>query len=208
MAISTARIRTAVQWLAHALCLLPALRLTLQAFGVGGMDLGPDPVERLLHALGWWGLTLLLATLAVTPLRQLLRQPWLHQLRRPLGLYSFFYAAMHFVVYAALDRELRFDTIGEDIAKRPFILVGTLSLLMLVPLAITSTKSWIRRMGRRWRTLHLLVYPAAALAVAHFYWQVKQDIREPVIFGVILAALFAYRVVAGRPRKAESTTAR
>lgn len=179
--------------LVHVLSLVPLAILVLKAFGVGGLDLGPDPVEYLLHQLGWWGLALLMVTLAVSPLRRISGLNWLAPLRRPIGLYAFLYVALHFVVYGALDRQLDFSTIGEDLAKRPYILIGTLSFLMLVPLAITSTRSWIRRLGRNWQKLHYLIYPATALGVWHFYWQVKKDAREPLLFAGVLAALLAWR---------------
>ena len=193
MAASKAWIRVA-RVLAHGLCWVPVALLALAAFGIGGMDLGANPVERMLHDTGWWGLALLLATLAVTPLRRLLGQPWLQVLRRPLGLYSFFYASLHVVVYAALDRELELGTIWEDLVERPFILVGAAAFGLLAPLAVTSTRGWMRRLGPWWKRLHWLAYAAAGLGVWHFYWLVKRDVAEPLVFAGVLAGLLGWRV--------------
>lgn len=163
-------------------------------FGVAGVDLGPDPIQELLETCGKSALNLLLLTLAVTPAQQLLGAPQLLRIRRMLGLFAFFYAALHFTVYAGLDLGLDFATLGEDIAKRPYITIGFAALLMLVPLALTSTQRMMRRLGRRWQRLHRLVYPIAILAVWHYWWQVKQDVREPLVYAAILAALLGWRL--------------
>lgn len=176
------------------LCLLPAVQLTLAAFEIGGQSLGANPVEALLHGAGSWGLRLLLVTLAVTPLRRLTGLNWLVRLRRMLGLFAFFYVVSHFCIYALLDQRLALGAIVEDIAERPYITIGMAALVLLIPLAITSTNAMMRRLGRRWQQLHRLVYPAAILGVWHFWWQVKQDIREPLIYALILAGLLGFRI--------------
>lgn len=180
------------------LALLPLARLLAGAFGLAGVDLGADPVAEILHTCGKTTLQLLLITLAVRPLTRI---PGLHnllRLRRMLGLFAFTYALLHFITYAWLDQNLDFHAILADILKRPYITIGMLALLMLVPLAVTSTNGWMRRLGRRWQKLHYLIYPIAILGVWHFWWQVKADIREPLAYAAILAALLGYRVVRAR----------
>ena len=176
------------------LCLLPAVKLALEAFGVAGLSLGANPVEALIHGLGIWGLNFLLMTLAITPLRRLTGQAWLLRFRRMLGLFAFFYILMHFLAYAGIDQRFDLDTIFEDIVERPYITVGFTALTLLLPLALTSTKGMMRRLGRNWKKLHRLVYVAAILGVWHFYWQVKLDTLEPVIYAAILAGLLALRI--------------
>jgi len=135
-------------------------------------------------------------TLTVTPVRQITGLGWLIKLRRMLGLFAFFYASLHFAIYLGLDQFFAFDYILEDIAERPYITVGFAALLILIPLAVTSTKRMVKRMGgRRWSRLHKLVYLAAALGVLHFLWLVKADVRGPAIFAGLLAALLGYRFV-------------
>ncbi len=187
------QIRYGIKPLVFLLCALPLLSLIGRAFGFGD-DLGPNPVETLQDVLGEWGLRFLLATLAVTPLRLLLGKPWLGQFRRMLGLFAFTYAGLHFANYLVLDQSLDLATIVEDIVERPFITVGFVAVVTMVPLAITSTAGWRRRLGKRWNALHRLVYPAAILACWHFWWQVKKDITEPLIYAAILAALLGYRI--------------
>ncbi len=141
-------------------------------------------------------------TLSVTPVRQLTGLGWLIKLRRMLGLYAFFYASLHFAIYIGIDQFFAFDYIVEDIMDRPYITVGFTALLLLIPLAATSTKKMVKRLGgRRWNRLHKLVYVAAALGVLHFLWLVKADIREPAIFGGVLVTLLGYRLVAERLRR-------
>jgi sulfoxide reductase heme-binding subunit YedZ len=182
------------------LCLLPLGKLALETFGVGGLSLGANPVEELLHRLGKWGLNFLLITLAVTPLRQLSGWNWLIRFRRLLGLFAFFYLAMHFLTYAGLDQHFAPALILEDIAERPYITLGMTALALLLPLALTSTNGMMRRLGRRWQQLHRLVYPITILGVWHFYWQVKLDTLEPSIYAAILATLLGYRIVRSRRR--------
>lgn len=174
-------------------CLAPALFLLAATFSLAGMSLGANPVEALLHALGLWGLRFLLLSLSVTPLRQLTGWNWLIRFRRMLGLYAFFYVLMHFLVYAILDQGLAMDAITEDMIKRPYITLGIVALVLLVPLAATSTKGMMRRLGRGWKKLHRLVYLIAILAVWHFYWQVKLDTLEATIYAATLAALLLFR---------------
>ena len=183
--------------------LLPLAWLLCGAFGWLDFSLGADPVKKLEHECGKWALNFLLITLAVTPLRHLANLPHLPRLRRMLGLFAFFYVLLHFAVYLSLDLEFNFRTLFTDIAKRPYITIGFLALLLLIPLAVTSTNRMMRRLGRRWQKLHRLVYIIAVLGVWHFYWQVKRDIRQPLIYAGILAVLLVYRWARSR-RKATS----
>jgi sulfoxide reductase heme-binding subunit YedZ len=155
--------------------------------------LGANPIEALLHVMGRWGLGFLLMSLAVTPIRRITGWNAVIRTRRLLGLFAFFYLSLHFLVYLVLDQGLAWSFILEDIVKRPFITVGFASLVLLVPLAVTSTKGWIRRLGRRWQRLHRLVYPAAILGVVHFYWKVKADTFWPLVAGGVLALLLLAR---------------
>lgn len=160
----------------------------------GLIGLGANPIERVLHHTGWWTLVLLLVTLAVTPLRRVTGRNELVKLRRPAGLFAFFYATLHFGIYLGLDQVFAWPYILEDVAERPFITVGFLAWLLLVPLALTSTRGWIRRLGRRWTVLHRLVYVSALLGVVHFYWRVKADTRVPLLFGAVFVALMVLRM--------------
>jgi len=180
--------------LVFLICLLPLAVLTASAFSVAGLGLGANPIEALLHELGRWGLKFLLLTLTITPLRRWTGWNWLIRFRRMLGLFAFFYILLHFVVYAVLDQGLDMAAIIEDVLKRPYITLGMAALLMLVPLAVTSTKGMMRRLGRRWQKLHRLVYVIAILAVWHFYWQVKLDTLDATVYALILAGLLGTRV--------------
>jgi methionine sulfoxide reductase heme-binding subunit len=200
----TQRYRWIYKPLVFAACLVPLAWLACGAFGWFGASLGADPVKELEHECGKTALNLLLLTLAVTPVRELTGQPQLLRLRRMLGLFAFFYVVLHFTIYVVLDLELNFATLGADIAKRPYITIGFGALLLLVPLAVTSTNGMMRRLGRRWQSLHRLVYLIAILGVWHFYWQVKRDVREPLIYAAILAALLGYRVVRARVRRRDA----
>jgi sulfoxide reductase heme-binding subunit YedZ len=176
-------------------CLVPLAILLLETFGVAGMTLGANPVEELIHRNGKWGLKFLLITLAVTPLQRISGWNWLVRFRRMLGLFAFFYILLHFLVYAGLDQRFALGAIVEDIAERPYITIGMAALVLLVPLAVTSTNGMMRRLGRRWKQLHRLVYVIAILGVWHFYWQVKLDTLEALIYAAVLAALLGYRAV-------------
>jgi sulfoxide reductase heme-binding subunit YedZ len=175
------------------LCLIPA-GLLVWRFFTGG--LGANPIEFITLKTGFWTLTLLLVTLAITPVRRITGWNRLVQYRRLLGLFAFFYATLHFMTYVALDLFFDFGAVAADIAKRPYITVGFSAFVLLVPLAVTSTKGSIRRLGRNWLRIHRLIYLAAGLAVLHFYWKksAKSDIGEPLIFAGILAALLLVRV--------------
>ncbi|MBV8342734.1 MAG: sulfoxide reductase heme-binding subunit YedZ [Gammaproteobacteria bacterium] len=185
-------------------CLLPLGWLLCGAFGWFGASLGADPVKKLEHECGKTALNLLLLTLAVSPVSSLAALPYLPRLRRMLGLFAFFYAVVHFTVYLTLDLELNFRTVGSDILKRPYITIGFTALLLLIPLAVTSTNRMQRRLGRRWLKLHRLVYLIAVLGVWHFYWQVKRDVREPLIYAAVLAVLLGYRVLRARMRAVDA----
>ena len=160
--------------------------------------LGPNPIEAVTHATGDAALILLLVTLGVSPLRKATGWNALAPLRRPLGLFAFFYATLHLLTYVVLDQFFAFAYILDDIRERPYITVGTAAFLLLVPLAVTSTKGWIRRLGKRWTALHSLVYVSAALGVLHYIWLVKADLRRPLVFAVILVALLLLRTPPAR----------
>jgi methionine sulfoxide reductase heme-binding subunit len=154
-----------------------------------------NPAEDVQLTTGIWALRFLLATLAITPLRRLTGWNALIQYRRMLGLFAFFYATVHLASYIAFDRYFVFGEILADVAKRPFITAGMIAFALMVPLAITSTKGWIRRLGRRWQVLHRLVYLSGAAACLHFVWKVKVVIGEPVYYAAVLVLLLAFRLV-------------
>ncbi len=183
------------------LCLLPLAWLTARAFGLAGATLGANPIDELQDRTGEWALRLLLVTLCITPLAVTLRKPWLLAVRRMLGLFAFTYLCLHFLNWFVLDQWLDLRAILADIAKRPYITVGFTAFLMLVPLAVTSTAGWMRRLGRRWHQLHRLIYPAAALGCVHYWWQVKADWREPLVYASVLALLLGWRVWRARMRR-------
>jgi methionine sulfoxide reductase heme-binding subunit len=169
-------------------------------------DLGTNPIETINRFTGDWTLRFLLITLAVTPLRHMTGWPWLIRFRRLLGLYAFFYASLHFLSFAWLDQYFQLDAIIEDVIKRPFITVGFASFLLLIPLAATSTHAMVRRLGgRRWQLLHRLVYVVGIGGVIHFFWLVKSDLTQPLIYGAILAWLLGYRLWVRHRRGAVST---
>lgn len=172
------------------LCLMP---LAWLAYALLTNQLGANPIEVVTRRLGEWGLQLLLVTLCMTPLKDLLQQPWPIQLRRMLGLFSFFYLVLHLFSYLWLDQFFDWFEIWTDIKDRPFITVGMLSMLGLLALALTSNKWSQRKLKRNWRRLHFLVYPITILAVLHFFWLVKLDWLRPVIFAACLALLLGYR---------------
>lgn len=191
-------LRRAIDWrwvglkaLAHALALLP---LALLVRGVVQDSLGADPVAAITHGTGDWALRFLLIGLAMTPLRRISGQAWPIRFRRLLGLYAFFYASLHLLTYLVFDLGDYWAQVFEDIVKRPYITVGFAAWLLLVPLALTSTRGWMRRLGRRWGQLHQLVYAVGVLAVLHFVWLVKSDLREPLLYAGILALLLGLRL--------------
>ena len=170
-------------------------------------SLGANPAETILHITGDWTLRFLLISLAITPLRRITMIGGLIRFRRLLGLFAFFYGVLHLAAYIGFDRFFVLSEIGADIIKRPFITVGFAALLLMTPLAITSTRQWVMRLGgARWQKLHRLVYAVAVLGVLHYWWLVKRDITEPLIYALILAALLAYRVIAkARKRSARES---
>ena len=204
---STQTIRWVFKPIVHILCLLPLLHLMAGSTGFAGVSLGADPIARLLHTLGEWGLRFLVITLAITPLRFMLGQPWLISFRRMLGLYGFAYVLMHFIVWLTLDQGMYWPGILKDIGKRPFITIGFAALLLLIPLAVTSTNKMMRRLGRRWQRLHRLIYVIVVLGVWHFYWLVKKDVTEPLIYAAIVGFLLGYRYWRSRKRKQAATAA-
>lgn len=174
------------------MALIPLAKLV--TLGLTG-QLGANPIEHITHATGWWTLTFLLLTLAVTPLRRLSGWSWWGRLRRMLGLYAFFYACLHFLTYLVLDQYFDWPAIVKDIAKRPYVTVGFAAFVLLIPLAATSTDAMVRRLGgRRWRLLHRAVYVIAAAGVLHFIWLVKKDLTRPATMGVWLALLLGIRL--------------
>lgn len=163
------------------------------AVATGG--LGANPPEAIIDHTGEWALWALGLTLLVTPVRRMTRWRWPGRIRRMLGLFAFFYTAVHFAAYALFDFGLRPGPIIGDLVSRPFITVGFVAFVGLIPLAATSTDAAMRRLGRWWPRLHLLIYPIAVLSVAHHYMLVKADVREPVIYAVVLALLLGYRLL-------------
>lgn len=182
--------RTLTKVIIFFLCLLPAVWLLTNFFQD---NLGANPFEALTRQSGEWTLRFLLIVLAITPLRKITGQAWLMAYRRMLGLYVFFYACLHLTTYIWFDQFFDWDEIVTDIIKRPFITVGMLAFVLLLPLAITSTNNWMRRLGRRWKKLHQMVYIIGILGVLHYLWLVKADLREPLIYSAILIILLAYR---------------
>lgn len=172
-------------------CLIPALLLGWDAF-TGG--LGVNPIEDITHRTGDWALRFLLVTLAVTPLRWLAGWNGLVRFRRMVGLFAFFYAVLHFSTYLVFDHFFDLLLIIDDVAERKYVTAGFVGFVLMIPLAVTSTQGWIRRLGRRWAVLHRLVYASAVAGVVHFLWLVKIDIGEPLIYAVILALLLGARV--------------
>lgn len=188
----TSRQLTGIRAAVFALCLIPLGNLLFDAVSD---SLGANPIEAVTRALGDWALRLLLVTLAVTPVRRLAGLGWLARLRRMLGLFAFFYAVLHLLAYVVLDQFFAWDFILKDILKRPFITVGFLAFILLVPLAVTSTNAMMRRLGRNWSRLHRLIYLIAPLAVLHFWWMVKADVREPALYAAVLAVLLGVRLL-------------
>jgi methionine sulfoxide reductase heme-binding subunit len=182
-----------IEYVAWAVGLYPLARVSWWLRD-GVVGLGANPIERVLHHTGWWALVLLITTLAVTPARRLTGRNALIRLRRPLGLFAFFYATLHLTIYVGLDQLFAWSFIVEDVVERPFITVGLAAWLLLLPLAITSTRGWIVRLGRRWVLLHKLVYLAAPLGILHYFWRVRADTRAPILFAVALLALLALRI--------------
>jgi len=186
-------------------CLIPAALIVTDAFEITGR-LGANPVEEIQDRLGYWALRFIMITLAVTPLRRLSGWNWLSRFRRMLGLFTFFYAILHFLTWLVLDREMRFSDIVEDITERPFITLGFAAIVLLTALAVTSFIAIRRRMGRRWQTLHNSVYVIAILGVWHYWWQVKKDVTEPQIYAAVLILLLAARIILRWRRRRKPTS--
>jgi sulfoxide reductase heme-binding subunit YedZ len=181
-----------VKPLAFVICLIPFGQLLFWAY-TG--DLGANPIDTITRFTGSWALFILLASLSITPLRRVTGWNELIKYRRMLGLFAFFYAALHFATYMVLDLYFDFTAIAKDILKRPYITVGFSALVLMLPLAVTSTSAMIRRLGKRWQQLHRLVYVIAILGVLHFYWLVKSDVRRPAQYGAVLLLLLGFRLV-------------
>jgi sulfoxide reductase heme-binding subunit YedZ len=175
------------------ICLVPLFIMVLRVLGIGE-PLGPNPIEAIQDHFGEWGLRFIMITLAITPLRKLSGQPLVGRFRRMLGLFAFFYVVLHFLVWLLLDQELLLPAILEDIVERPFITIGMAALLILLAMAATSTAGMRRRMGRRWQQLHYGAYAVGVLGVWHYWWQVKKDISEPLVYAIILAILLGFRL--------------
>jgi sulfoxide reductase heme-binding subunit YedZ len=174
--------------------LMPLAQLAWRGFH---RDLGANPIEVITHSTGDWTLLLLLATLSIAPLRMLTAQYWLIGLRRTIGLLAFFYGCLHFMTYIWLDKFFDLHDMWADVLKRRFITVGFLAFVLMIPLAITSTQGWIRRLGgKRWQRLHQLIYVSALAGVIHYIWLVKADLRKPLQYAGVLTLLLGYRVYA------------
>src|ERR1700682_4781871 len=184
------------KWSKVVVFLLALMPLVSLAWRAVHNDLTANPIEFITHATGDWTLRFLCMTLAITPLRKLLRLPELIRFRRMLGLFAFFYACLHFTTYIWLDKFFDLSEMWKDVAKRKYITVGFTAFLLLIPLAITSTAGWIRRLGgKRWQMLHRLIYFSAAFGVIHYYWLVKSAIIKPLIYGSIVALLLLWRLM-------------
>ena len=186
--------------LVFVLCLVPFVLVVTDAFELTG-GLGANPVEEIQDRFGNWALRFIMITLAVTPVRRVTGWNWLSRFRRMFGLFTFFYVLMHFLTWLILDQGLLLSAVIEDLFERPFITIGFAAFLLLIALAATSTNAARRRLGRRWQSLHNATYVIAALGVWHYWWQVKQDITEPLIYAVILTALLGARVIWSLVRK-------
>ncbi len=187
----TRRSLTLIKAFVALACFMPLMILTARIAGFG--SLGANPIQEVLHTLGKTGLNLLLLTLTITPLRRLTGLNWLVSLRRTLGLSVFGYILLHAVTYVVLDQGLAWSSLLVDVTQRPYITVGATALLLLIPLAVTSTNAMQRRLGKRWVKLHRSVYVIAILGVVHFFWQVKVTTPEPLIYTFILIVLLGYR---------------
>ena len=175
------------------LCLMPLLLIIGDLFEITG-TLGANPIENMQDRFGIWGLRFIVTVLMISPLRSITGFAWITQFRRMIGLYAFFYVLMHFLVWLLLEQNLLMAAIIEDIATRPFITIGFIALLILVALASTSTMNIRKKMGNNWVRLHSSIYLASILGVWHFWWQVKKDITEPLIYAIIISILLLYRL--------------
>jgi len=176
-------------------CSIPFVLVVARAIGIGQLSLGPNPVAELIDTLGITALNILLITLGISPLRRLTKWNVLVIYRRMLGLFSFFYLCLHFTAYAVLDLQLAWSTILVDVTQRPYTIAGMAALLLMIPLAVTSTHGFQRRMKRNWTRLHKTVYAVGILGVTHFLWQTKLDTLEPLIYATILSVLLGERLL-------------
>jgi sulfoxide reductase heme-binding subunit YedZ len=187
---------TWVHWFKAAVWLLSLSPVFWLAWRAWNQDLTANPIEYITHFTGDWTIRFVVFTLAVTPLRKLLKLPNLIKFRRLIGLFAFFYASLHFLTWFAVDKFFDIHEILADFVKRRFITMGLIAFLSLIPLAVTSTTGWIRRMGgKRWQKLHRLIYLTGIAAVIHYYWLVKSDIRLPLLYATLVGLLLGYRVV-------------
>ena len=183
-------------WIPRAVFAAACLPLGNLGLGLLLGRLGANPIERSLNQLGWWTLVILFCSLACTPLQIVFGLKWPLRVRRMLGLFAFFYAALHFLTYAVLDQGLDVGTLWKDVVKRKFITIGFAAFVLLIPLAVTSTNKWMRRLGfPKWKALHRLVYLIGILGVIHFVWRVKKDHTEPILFAIVLGVLLGVRLV-------------
>ena len=186
-------------------CLSPVFWLAWRAWN---QDLTANPIEHIPHYTGDWTIRLIVAPLAVSPLRKLLNLPGLIRYRRPIGLFAFFYGSLHALTYFWLDKFFDLNAILKDVAKRPFVTAGFTAFVCMLPLAVTSTAGWIRRLGgKRWQNLHRLIYVTAVAAVAHYYWLVKSDHRLPILYGTLVAIELAWRLINATMRRHPSAPA-
>ncbi len=184
--------------------LYPLLRLSWFAFSD---QLGANPIELITRSLGTWTLVFLLITLTITPLRKLSGWTWLIKLRRMAGLFAFFYATLHFITYIWLDQFFDLSTMYKDVIKRPFITIGFAAFVLLIPLALTSTNAMMKKMGgKNWQLLHRLVYTIALFGVLHYWWLVKKDLTQPIIYSSVLAVLLGYRLWVWQSKKKLATS--
>jgi methionine sulfoxide reductase heme-binding subunit len=190
-------------------CLVPLSKLAWRGFHG---ELGANPIETITHSTGDWTLIFLLITLSITPLRKLTRQYWLISWRRMLGLFAFFYGSLHLMTYVWLDKFFGLNEMLKDIAKRKFITAGMTAFVLMIPLAVTSTKWAIRKLGgKRWQMLHRLIYFSASAGVIHYIWLVKADLKKPLEYAAVLSALLAYRLldwIVGRAKRSPDNARR
>ena len=190
--------------LLFVVCLAPLFWLGWRAWN---QDLTANPIEFITHYTGDWTIRLIVTTLAVTPLRKLLGMPDLIRFRRMIGLFAFFYGSLHFLTWLCVDKFFNWPEMIKDVYKRPFITAGFTAFVMMVPLALTSTRGWIRRLGgKRWQRLHRLIYFTAAAGVIHYYWLVKSDIRLPLLYGTLVGVLLLWRIAAWFSARARSAS--
>ncbi len=191
-----------IKFVIFLLCLEPLGALVWKGFQ---HDLGANPIEVITRSTGTWTLVFLMVTLSITPLRKLTGQLWLIRFRRMIGLYAFFYGCLHFTTYIWLDKFFDLRAMLKDVAKRPFITAGFTAFVLMIPLAATSANFMIRRLGKRWQTLHRLIYVSATAGVVHYIWLVKKDERVPLMFATVLCVLLAYRLAAWLSAKKQTT---